>query len=424
MRIVHFADLHIGVEQYGRFDPRTGFSTRLQDFLDAFDELVEYAIAQDVDLVLFAGDAYKTREPTQTQQREFAKRIRRLTTAGIPVFLLIGNHDLPKAFWRANTLEIFDTLGIERVYVGNRLSTYFIPTKSGTLQIVAVPWPNVSQLLANEELKNLPIDQINQKACEIIANGIHQCAEALDPELPCILTAHISMPPDRVREASERWMTVGWHPLILRSDLSPEYFDYVALGHHHAYQVIGTNPYIVYPGSMQRVDFGEERDPKGFVVVTLDPAKPRGQRAVHEPEFREVKARRFVTIRLAPRHEDPTPEVLAAIERADIKDAIVRVILELQPEQERLLQETTLRRALQEAHFLAGIIRNVEQRARRRLPQTVRVESLTPMEALRLYFEERNMPPDRRGRLLAYAQRLIEESAHEGDSVPGQDQEG
>lgn len=93
MKIVHFADLHLGVENYGHINPENGLSSRLEDFLAALDELVDYAINQKVDLVLFCGDAYKTREPSQTQQREFALRIRRLSEGGVPLFLIIGNHD-------------------------------------------------------------------------------------------------------------------------------------------------------------------------------------------------------------------------------------------------------------------------------------------------------------------------------------------
>ncbi len=80
MKIIHFADLHLGVETYGHTDPETGLSTRLLDFLKALDYLVDYALENSVDLVLFCGDAYKNREPGQTQQREFARRIRRLST--------------------------------------------------------------------------------------------------------------------------------------------------------------------------------------------------------------------------------------------------------------------------------------------------------------------------------------------------------
>ena len=93
MKILHCADLHLGVETYGRIDPATGLSSRLLDFLSTLDQVVDYALANKVDLVLFCGDAYKSREPSQTQQREFARRINRLATSGIAVFLLVGNHD-------------------------------------------------------------------------------------------------------------------------------------------------------------------------------------------------------------------------------------------------------------------------------------------------------------------------------------------
>ena len=86
LKILHFADLHLGVETYGHINPETGLSTRLEDSLKALDRLVDYALENRVDLVLFCGDAYKTREPSQTQQREFARRISRLSSGNVPVF--------------------------------------------------------------------------------------------------------------------------------------------------------------------------------------------------------------------------------------------------------------------------------------------------------------------------------------------------
>ncbi|GAI87569.1 unnamed protein product, partial [marine sediment metagenome] len=61
MKILHFADLHLGVESYGRIDPTTGLSSRFHDFLSALDQVVDYARQNRVDLVLFCGDAYKSR---------------------------------------------------------------------------------------------------------------------------------------------------------------------------------------------------------------------------------------------------------------------------------------------------------------------------------------------------------------------------
>jgi exonuclease SbcD len=408
IRILHFADLHLGVETYGRPDPAMGLSTRLLDFLRAFDELVEFAIEEQVDLVLFCGDAYKSREPSQTHQREFARRIRRLVDAGIPVFLLVGNHDLPGAVSRATTLEIFDTLGIEGVYVAASPKTVVVPTRGGPLQIVALPWLTPSRLLAREESKNMTVDQL-MRAMEIgMGQFIQEGAAKLDPNLPAILAAHVALSGSLVQTGSEAWMTVGRYPQLMKSTLQPELFDYVALGHHHLAQIVSHAPPIVYPGSLQRVDFGEEKNDKGFYTVTLDPARPRGQRVVGEPEFHAVWARPFVTVEVRPRQEDPTPEVLAAIERASVSDAIVRVVIRLSREQQALLRQGEVRQALAGAHFLAYVKAELVEEARSgRLPPDVRPESLTPMEALRLYLDDRRLPPDRREVLLRYARSLM-----------------
>ncbi|HEY8490129.1 MAG TPA: exonuclease SbcCD subunit D [Dehalococcoidia bacterium] len=407
LRILHFADLHIGVENYGRPDPATGLSTRLLDFLAAFDELVECAVRERVDLVLFAGDAYKTREPSQTHQREFARRIRRLLNAGIPVYLLVGNHDLPNAAARANALEIFATLEVEGAHVGSRLGTTVIQTPNGPVQVVGVPWPNVSLLLSRDEYRNLSIDQVNQRVEEILSHEIQKEGEALDPSLPCVLTAHVAMNEFLAQAGSEQWMTVGHAPTILKSTLRPDLFDYVALGHHHHHQVLNERPPIVYAGSLQRVDFGEEKDEKGFCLVTLDPARPRGDR-VTELEFRKVHARRFVTVSVSPRGEDPTPEVVEAIARAGVEDAVVRVQVRMTSLQESRFREAEVRAALAGAHYVSAVQKQVEQERRTRLAGDHGAERLAPLDALRLYLQSRETPPDYGEKLVDRAKRLID----------------
>ncbi len=407
MKIVHFADLHIGVENYSRPDPDTGLPSRLIDFLEAFDELVEYSLAERVDLVVFAGDAYKTREPSQTHQREFAKRIRRLTGAGIPVFLLIGNHDLPNAISRASALEIFQTLAVEHVYVGSRVGTTVVPTGSGPLQIVSVPWPNRSTLLSREDYRSLSVDEVDRKIEELLAQLIEAQAESLDPAIPAILTAHIAMHGSKVKTGSEDWMTVGRFPALMPSTLDPDRFDYVALGHHHIQQQVSQRPPMYYAGSMQRVDFGEEKDDKGFMVVTLDPAEPAGQR-VTDVQFRKVHARRFVTVDVTVKGEDSTAEVLDAIHRANVRDAIVRVRIALTAQQNAALRENDLRDALAPAHVVAAITKTLAHERRRRAFDESSPERMAPLDALRRYYELSDKAPDYQEQLLAHARAIVE----------------
>ena len=78
MKLLHFADAHIDMANYGRHDPVTGLPLRVLDFLKSLDTIVDAAINEKVDMVIFAGDAYKDRSPAPTFQREWGKRIMRL----------------------------------------------------------------------------------------------------------------------------------------------------------------------------------------------------------------------------------------------------------------------------------------------------------------------------------------------------------
>ena len=408
MKILHFADLHLGVESYGRINPETGLSTRLEDFLNALDQVVNYALENKVDLALFCGDAYKSREPTQTQQREFAKRINRLATSGIPVFLLIGNHDLPNAIGRATTTEIFDTLAVKNVYVSNRPDIYRIPTNNGTVQIVSLPWLRRSGLLSREETKNLTFEQINQRLQQILTNVITASIPKLDPELPAILAAHVWVSGARV--GSESSMTIGQEHVLLVSNITHPAFDYIALGHIHKHQVLSNSPPVVYAGSVERLDFSEEEDDKGFYLVEIEPDRESGKRKVSF-DFHPLSGRRFLTIdvNIEPPDTDPTSTVLKAIaEQAEkVGDSIVRLNISLPAEVEGQLRDNDIRNAVKEAHHFT-IAKDIKRETRLRLGQWT-AEEITPLDALKTYLESKKVSPERTKILLEYGERMIQE---------------
>ncbi|MFC1965179.1 exonuclease SbcCD subunit D [Chloroflexota bacterium] len=414
MKILHFADLHLGVENYGRIDPATGLSSRLLDFLSALDQVVDYALENRVDLVLFCGDAYKTREPSQTQQREFARRINRLSTSNIPIFLLVGNHDLPNAVGRATATEIFDTLAVKNVFVSNRPDIYRIPTSSGTVQVVSLPWLRRSALLSKEETKNLDFGQIKQRLQEVLTNIISTSIPKLDPCLPSILAAHVWVTGAQV--GSERLMVMGQEHGLLLSNIALPGFDYVALGHIHKHQVLSNSPPVVYSGSLGRVDFGDEDDEKGFYVVEIEPAQAPGKRNVSF-NFHPVSGRRFLTVNVAldGNEADPTAAVLNAIaEQGDrVRDGIVRLDISLPAEIEGQLSDNDLRDALKEAHFFT-IARDIQREARPRLGKWT-AEEITPLEALKAYLESKKVSPERAKVLLEYGEKLIHERGGQGN---------
>lgn len=407
MKILHFADLHLGIEKYSRPDPQTGMPSRVIDFLKALDELVDYALSLPVDLVVFCGDAYRTREPSQTYQREFARRIVRLASGGVPVFLLVGNHDLPAATFRATAVEIFDTVPLDKVTVASRPGVYRIETRSGPVQVVAMPWPRRSSLLGKEEFKNISLAKANEVLAEAMAQQITRAAKELDPNVPAVLAAHVAFP--EAKGGSEQRMTMGHDPLLLLSSIPREAFDYVALGHVHKAQPISLHPPMIYSGSLQPIDFGEEDQDKGFYVVEIDPARPRGERAVSH-DFKPVTARPFITIKVDANSDDPTASVLQEIARHNVAGAVVRLLVQVDSSRDALLREGDIRTALSEAQF-AVISREVKREQRVRLGG-YSAEAITPMQALRVYLESREdlkTDPERVKTLLDYGERLLAE---------------
>ena len=115
--LYHTADIHFGVENYGKIDPKTGIHTRLLDFKQSFEECINKAVEKNIDLFLLCGDAYKTAYPTPTQQKLLIQLLLKLHVAKIPVAIVIGNHDHPLSFGKANALDVFDYLPLDGFYV-------------------------------------------------------------------------------------------------------------------------------------------------------------------------------------------------------------------------------------------------------------------------------------------------------------------
>ena len=401
IRILHFADLHIGMENYGGLDSETGLNSRVMDFLRRLSEVVDYALENEIDVVLFAGDAYKNRDPNSTYRREFSRRIKRLADHGVPVVLLVGNHDLPSQDRRASSIDIFRTLEVPNVLVAHRDKLHRVETRRGeTLQVAAVPYPVRNRLLAQDEYRERTIAELDNLVQELVAENIQALAAEVDPSLPAVLLGHFSV--SEAKFGSERSVMLGRDVVVLKSVLADPVWDYVALGHIHRHQELnrGQRPPIVYSGSLERIDFGEEKEPKGFVVATV-------RRGETEWQFHPVAARRFVTVRADVRAEaDPLAAVLAAIAAHDVDDTIVRVLVQALPEQGELLRDAEVRRSLAGAYYVAGVNVEVERIYRQRLGGES-PEELSPAELLARYLESKGTPAPRIALLLQYADEIL-----------------
>ena len=178
IRILHFADAHIDMAAgQGRHDPLTGLPVRVQDFLRALDTIVDAALDEKVDLVIFAGDAYKDRTPSPTYQREWGRRMMRLSQAQIPTLLVVGNHDLSPAAGRANTLHEFDTLQVPYLRVISKPELLGPDELWGLpLQVIGLPWTTRSGFLASQEAGAMEAERVNTE----METLIEQVVEDLD----------------------------------------------------------------------------------------------------------------------------------------------------------------------------------------------------------------------------------------------------
>ncbi len=410
IKIIHTADLHLGVETYGHIDPATGLSSRFADFLAALDSLVDYAIGEKADLMLICGDAYKSRSPSQTQQRELARRVNRLASAGIAVFILVGNHDLPNAVGRATSTEIFDTLAVKNVYVSSRPEIMKIETANGPVLVASLPWLRRGSLLAQlskDDVSGISFEELNKRIEELLTAIIKRHAAEIDREIPSILAAHIWVAGSRL--GSERAITIGQEQALLLSSVANPAFDYVALGHIHKHQVLSEEPPVIYSGSLERLDFGEAKDEKGFYVVEIGTDETGHRQTSYE--FHPVKGRPFVAIGVTLDTSDafPTEKVLQAItaRENEIKDAIVRLDLTLSTELEGQLNNAAIKEALKEAHHIT-ISRDIKRQARLRLGGQS-AELTTPLEALKAYLEGKNVTEKHAKLLLEHGRTLLQE---------------
>ena len=408
MLIIHTADIHIRVENYSRPDPKTRTSSRLQDFLRSLDELVDYSIDNEADLVLICGDVYKSRNPTQTHQREFVKRISRLAREGIKVFLLAGNHDSPNVPGPATTLDIFPTLDIENVQIANELNTQIVQTRNGSIQIISLPWIRKGDFMSLEKYNQLSNEKFNSAIEEKLIEDLDKEIANLDSSMPSILASHVSV--DLAKTSSEKSMTLGKDYLLPTNFLANPKLDYVALGHIHRHQILNDDPPVVYSGSLERIDFGEEKDSKGFCVIDIS-TSPDKKNRLNSYKFVEVNARRFKTIQIKIEENDGSPneKIVAEIKKHDIYETIAQVIIEVSSSRYSEISDRKIRDSLSEANFVAAIRKNVITESKNRLGKELH-ESIPAIEALETYLKERNIGEEKIRLLLEKGQNLISEN--------------
>ena len=403
IKILHFADAHIDIATHGKHDPETGLPIRALDFLKALDTIIDHAISEKVDLVIFAGDAYKDRTPSPTFQREWGKRIIRLPQADIPALLLVGNHDISPASGRAHTLQEFDTLQVPKVRVLYKPELLKPADLWGLqLQVLSLPWVFRSSLVAALGLSAVEEDTVHEEIEKRLTTILQARMDELDPALPTVLVGHGSV--QGAVYGNERTVMLGKDLVLPGSLVKDPRLDYTALGHIHKYQDLnpGLHPPVVYAGSIERVDFGEVADDKGFVIAEVE----KGNTSYR---FVKLHGRAFFDRLVRLSMEDRAMEKILASSpnEAEAENAIFRLVIEYPRELEADIDEPALRQKFASA-LEFHLVRLPQAEARLRLPTDQNIASYSPLELLTTYWKSTHAQPRDLAGLQTLAQSIFQ----------------
>ena len=381
MKLLHFADAHIDMANYGRHDPETGLPLRVLDFLKSLDTIVDAAISERVDMVIFAGDAYKDRSPAPTFQREWGKRIIRLSQAKIPTLLLVGNHDISPAAGRAHAIQEFDTLQVPFVKVLQK-PEFLTPNDlwDVPVQVIAMPWISRSGLMASLESSASDTKELFSNIEARISGLVEGWVEEADKDLPLILTAHASV--EGATFGGERMVMLGSDLVLPTGLVKDARLDYVAMGHIHKPQDVneGHHPPVIYPGSIERVDFGEAKDDKFYVIAEVT-------RGVTKVDWKKIEGTRpFIERRATLQSGENVTGFLKSQLPREMSGAVVKLVVEYPRELDTLIDEPALRKFAEEA-FEFHLVKRPQIESRVRIPEGQVVSSMSPLDLLGQYFD-------------------------------------
>lgn len=299
--IVHAADAHLGVTRYHKIDPETGLNIRMMDFCNAFEQLVTHVIELKPDAFVFSGDLFDRVNPTNFIRKFAQEQLKNISHAKIPTFFIPGNHETPRSKGVKNPLTLY--LDIPDIHIG--LTPF--QKQVGPYTIAGIPF-------ARNPEEYIPLPVSNTKNILM---------------LHCVVEGAVW--------GSERFMEYI-EETVKPGKLPP--YDYFALGHIHKHQKIDN---MVYSGSLERYDFNEKDEKKGFVIYDGD------------PEFMVIPSRDMIDIEYTCTDKNAfqiTEESTAQL--TDLTGNIVRLILKgkIDPVTRKAIDFASIREKAKDAlHF-------------------------------------------------------------------------
>lgn len=307
-RIAFTADWHVD-EYPGRLDPATGLNARLLDYLTTADEVQGQAATAGAAALVIAGDFTERRHPSPWLVARIVEVLDRFPELVVAVK---GNHDSAKA-----GRSIIEVLAGRPGIVG--VSEPRI-VEVEDCSIACIPHLDRHWLRAQPDFEGTPDAEVYRVLGEhflTIARGLYAKAKADNPNGSAVLVCHQTLAGGQFNDSQVALLSDVSLVVDARA-LSAIGFEGIVAGHLHRHQEVLPN--VLYTGSIERVDFGEADEQKGFVVADVEPGR-------FDWSFIETPARRFVTLHGATGGElDGYRELATDLLRQQVEGAVVRVI--------------------------------------------------------------------------------------------------
>lgn len=244
VKILHTADNHLGETAYSRVDSSTGLNARGLDFLNSSKNILDIALKEQVNVLLVVGDFFTRVNPHPRYILEVMKGLKKLSKADVTTIFVSGNHETPKTVTTVNPLSLLGQM--DNVYV------VLEPT---SIEIDGIDFVCVPAHPVFDETKNL-------------FNPSLQTALKKSKAESKILAAHLPLAQAAI--SSERTLESFIGECVDVKQI-PKKFIYVALGHMHKFQRLDYEKMpIVYSGSSERCEWGEEHDDKFAVLIETE----------------------------------------------------------------------------------------------------------------------------------------------------------
>ncbi|MEX2439715.1 MAG: exonuclease SbcCD subunit D [Actinomycetota bacterium] len=391
MKILHVADLHLGMVTHSRPDPTTGLPSRLLDVARCWRRACEIAAERSVDAVIVAGDIFHGPNPDAAALNLFAEGLREL--AGIPALLIAGNHDRSPHPNRSSVLELFaDGEGL--VHVSTRPEVVEV----GGLRVATLPSVSRHQLMAAREgTSRLAAD-------EAVIESLERVIEDYRSREVDVLTGH--WPVQGTVLGGEKDIAIIPEPMLPMASLVEGPWHLAAFGHIHSRQEqqLGER-WFGYAGSIDRMNFGEEGEEKVAIEWELPTTGTRAAARHHILPAREFRTFDFAGDDAARLLADPAwcwddeAEHIGGIEEAIVRIRISDVDVEV--------DQATIQRSAMEAGAHVALVQ-VERRRRSPSRNERVTEELGAGDALEEWFETAQILEAERPALRELAKQLEE----------------